>query len=483
MTIQAQDFAFNRDKTIPDFIVGAEACPDTIARIEAPFGMPQLRKPEFKDAEVQPHLIVSDDADVCRRIIQKNIDDLSQEGGGKVVIPKGHWLTGRIELKSGINLEIPEGATLEFSGKIKDYLPVVPTRNEGIEILSLGACIYARDAHHIAVTGKGHILGASIDSEIYGRSGKDLETIVTYGNTADINHLLPVNERIFDGDTTHFNGWIYLPTTISTYHCSDVLIEGVTLDKGIFWNVVPQYSDSIIIRGVTVNSFGHGRTDGIDIDSSHDVLIEYCTLDCQDDCFTMKSGRGLDALRAGRATENVVIRHCKALRGAGGLVCGTETGGGIHNIYCRDCEFRGTDQGVRLKTRRPRFGTCQGIYVDNIRAINLKNSMFRVDMLGSEKFVGDLAKRFPAREKTTCTPVYKDIHLSNIFVDGCEYFIKAQGLPESPLSNVTITNAMVRCEKKGQIIDASNISFEHVTLCTDDANLTTDNVQNMLIKE
>lgn len=483
IVMQAQDFSFIKDKTIPDFKVGAETCPDTIAKIEAPFTMPQLNKTIFNNVEVCPCLVPSNDANVCRLIIQNAIDELSEKGGGKVVIPQGHWLTGRIELKSDINLEIPEGATLEFSGFIKDYLPVVPTRNEGVDVYSLGACIYSLNAHHIAITGKGHILGASTDCEMYGRSGKDLETIVTYGKTVDMNHLMPMDRRIFDGSMEHFNGWIYLPSTICAYHCSDVLIEGVTLDKGIFWNIVPQYCDSVIIRGITVNSFGHGRTDGIDVDSSHDVLIEYCTLDCQDDCFTMKSGRGLDALRVGRSTENVVIRNCMALRGAGGLVCGTETGGGIRNIYCYDCEFRGTDQGIRLKTRRPRFGTCQAIYLDNIRAINIKNSMLRVDMLGSEKFVGDLAKRFPAREKTVNTPVYKNINISNLFVDGCEYFIKSQALPESPLSNVKITNSIVKCEKNGFIVDASDITIDNVNLYTDDLELITDNVLNLTVKK
>ena len=98
-----------------------------------------------------------------------------------------------------------------------------------------------------------------------------------------------------------------------------------------------------------MNSFGHGRTDGIDIDSSNDVLIEYCSLDCQDDCYTMKSGRGKDGLKVNRPTSNVVIRKSIALRGAGGIVCGTEIAGGVRNVYMYDCVFEGTDQASVLK--------------------------------------------------------------------------------------------------------------------------------------
>lgn len=99
-----------------------------------------------------------------------------------------------------------------------------------------------------------------------------------------------------------------------------------------------------------MNSFGHGRTDGIDIDSSNDVLIEYCSLDCQDDCYTMKSGRGEDGLKVNRPTSNVVIRKSIALRGAGGIVCGTEIAGGVRNVYMHDCVF---EEQTRLFVLRP----------------------------------------------------------------------------------------------------------------------------------
>ncbi len=42
-------------------------------------------------------------------------------------------------------------------------------------------------------------------------------------------------------------------------------------------------------RSVTVNSAGHDRTDGIDIESTTNSLIEYCSLDCGDDCYTIKN--------------------------------------------------------------------------------------------------------------------------------------------------------------------------------------------------
>lgn len=107
---------------------------------------------------------------------------------------------------------------------------------------------------------------------------------------------------------------------------------------------------------MTVDSHGHGRTDGIDIESTRNVLIEYCSLDCGDDCFTMKSGRGEDGIRVNKPSENIVIRYCLAKRGWGGIVCGSETAAMIRNLYVHDCVLSGTKSGLRFKNRRSRGG-------------------------------------------------------------------------------------------------------------------------------
>jgi hypothetical protein len=333
-----------------------------IAPINAPFPMPQLQRPEIKGKKIQ---VKMNNHGLSTHAIQKAIDRLAHQGGGVVDIPAGRWQSGRIELKSGVELHLSEGCELHFSGRIEDYLPAVFTRDEGFEVVSLGAFIYANGARNIAVTGSGHIVGPSTDCEIYRVNNEraiNIEKIVTPD--------MPLSDRIFDGK--QHQGEVFLPKSIAPINCQNVLIEGVTIDQGLYWNVVPQYCDSVIIRGVTVRSFGHGRTDGIDVESSRNVLIEYCSLDCQDDCYTMKSGRNQEGMRIGRPTENVVIRHCVALRGAGGLVCGTEVAGGVRNIYMHDCTFQGTDQAFRFKTLRPRGGGIENIFVERVRA-NVKD--------------------------------------------------------------------------------------------------------------
>ena len=449
--------------------VGPQAMTPEIAPIRAPFDMPQLQRPAIKGKEI---VVKMNKKGMSTQAVQRAIDRATRQGGGRVVIPAGRWQTGRIELKSNVNLHLREGCELHFSGLIRDYLPVVFTRDEGIEIHSLGAFIYANGAHNIALTGSGHIVGPSTDCEIYQNNKEraiNIEKIV--------KPETPVAERIFDG--VHSQGEVFLPKSVAPINCTNVLIEGITIDQGLYWNVVPQYCDSVIIRGVTVNSFGHGRTDGIDVESSRNVLVEYCSLDCQDDCYTMKSGRNGDGLRVGKPTENVVLRWNLALRGAGGIVCGTEMAGGVHNIYMHDCVFDGTDQAFRFKTLRARGGGVSGVTVERIRA-NVKDYAFYCDMLGSLKWGGNLAKRFPVRDINQFTPDFNTIQIDNVVIEHCRMLIHAVGLPERPLRNVVFSRVKAQCDLLAKMRDVHSFVLRDANITATDPTASIDGCQGIM---
>lgn len=442
--------------------VGPDVMPREIAPITAPFEMAPLTRPTFPDREVTVKLKRKG---MQTERIQKAIDRMAADGGGTVHIPAGVWQTGRIELKSHVNLHLDEGAELHFSGRVEDYLPVVYTRDEGIDIYSLGAFIYANGADNIALTGRGKVVGPTTDCEIYRLNSERA------GNIEKVVGELPLEQRVYDGrDTTP----VFLPKTFAPINCTRVLIEGVTLEQGLYWNIVPQYCSQVIVRGVTVKSHGHGRTDGLDVDSSEDVLVEYCSFDCQDDCYTIKSGRGWDGLRVNRPTERVVIRHSLALRGAGGIVCGTETAGGIKNVYMHDCVFDGTNRAFRFKARRTRGGTISNIYVERVRARLEKDAIY-CDQLGSVQWMGELAARYPVPKVTKYTPYYHTISINDVVIEQCRNLICVDGMPERPLKNFFFGNATVKCEKLGYIRDASNLIMKNIRVESPDSVLTIDN--------
>lgn len=453
--------------------VGALNLPEAIEPIRAPFHMPQLKKLTFPAVNGNITTKGARQGEIVTKQIQQTIDDLNLRGGGTAVIPKGKWLTGRINLKSNVNLHLEEGAELYFSGEIEDYLPAVFTRNEGIEVMSLGACIYANGQENIAITGKGRLIGPAKGGSVR------RQTMTTQVIEEFVDLGKPVSARIYEGR----NGSPVLPPMfISPVNCKNVWIEGVSLENTAFWNIVPVYCENVIIRGITVNSVGIPRGDGIDIESSRNVLIEYSTLSSGDDCFTIKAGRGEDGIRVNKASENIVIRYCLAREGHGAITVGSETAGMIRNLYVHDCVFDETGSGIRFKTRRPRGGGAENIYYDRIRmAIN--GSAFNWDMLGSSQHVGELADRLPLRAINALTPVFKNIVATNIVVERSSQFVKVNGIPESPLTNVRIEHADIKSEKLFAAADMNGFKLKDAKVETKDQMMNVSGVRGVIFED
>lgn len=454
--------------------VGAQAMPEKIAPIEnIPFDMPQIQKPTFPDLIVAITEKGADSIAPITEIVNKTILEVSEKGGGTVVIPKGYWKSARIVLKSNVNLHIAEGATVEFSGEVEDYLPAVFTRHEGIEIMGAGAFIYANNENNIAITGKGKIQGPPMDVKM--RSLPNGASVVE----KDIPVEMPIEERLFDGMEGRY---FYRPKTISPINCTNVFIEGVTVEQGVLWNIAPIYCENVIIRGVTVNSVNVPSGDGIDISSCKNVLIEYTTLNCGDDCFTLKSGRAEDGLRVGKPTENVVIRYSLAEHGHGGITCGSETAGGIKNVYVQDCVFNGTRSAIRFKTRRNRGGGTENFYCERIRMIDI-NEAFTWDLLGSPMYMGELAERTPPRAVNSLTPELKNIYLKDFIVESSNRFFKVNGIPEIPLKNVLIENGVVNCKVLiNALDDVDGLTVKNVTVTAEKDSIFILDSRNILFE-
>lgn len=422
--------------------VGADVMPDTIAPIQSPYFEYDFKRPTFPQR--------TDSLFAGESNIQEAIDRLATAGGGTLLLTKGEYVSGRIELKSNINLHLEEDAVLTFKNEIADFLPVVFTRNEGIELYSLGACVYARDAENIAITGKGKLVGPG-----EGSVRKQIMTHEVIEKIVDSN--TPVKDRIYDGKTASF---IFPPAMIAPINCKKVFIEGLTLERSAFWNVVPTYCEDVIIRGIKVYSEGIQRGDGIDIESSKNVLVEYCSLYTGDDCIAIKAGRGYDGLRVNKPSENIVVRYCLAGTGHGGITLGSETAGKIKNLYVHDCAFDGTDVGIRFKTRRPRGGGGHDIAFENIR-MNVVHSALRWDMLGSATHVGEQASRDFAVEANALTPAFSDVNINNVLIESSTHCINVEGIPESRLKNVEISNLLATGKHYLVINDAENFVLKN----------------------
>ncbi len=438
--------------------VGAKILPDTIAEVKAPFPFQNMQKPNFGTDTILISNYLSEGDTMLTPILNQLIDSISTNGGGIIKIPDGNWLSGRIILKSNVEVNLSNKASIYFSGKIEDYQPAVFSRFEGIEVMSPGACVYANNQTNIALTGNGNLIGPA--------KGPIRDKMLTDQLVDSVIPMdLPVEERIYDGSQTYF---LFSPMFISPINCKNVFIEGVSISNTAFWNMVPIYCENVIIRGITVNSVGIPRGDGIDVESSKNVLIEYCTLSCGDDCFTMKAGRGPDGIRVNKPSENIVVRYCLAREGHGGITVGSETAGMIKNLYIHDCVFDNTGVGIRFKTRRPRGGGGENLYYERL-VMNLRYTAIKWDMLGSTNSVGKLAERLPEREINELTPHFKNIFISDLKINKCDHFLKIYGIPESPVKNLVIENSEINSNQLIVAHDASQIKISNTSIATPDS--------------
>jgi polygalacturonase len=435
--------------------------PSDIARIEAPFPMPQLDRPSIpdRDFDIREFGATAGASDVTEAI-HRAIEAANASGGGRVIVPQGTWHARPIHLMSNVNLHVSEGALVRFSTNREDYLPVVRQRHEGVEAYNYSPMIYAYGLQNVAVTGKG-TLDAQGEHwwtwfEQYGPPPRAIATQV------------PLSRRDF-GKGSGMEGM--RPNFVVFLDCENVLVEGITLNDSPMWNVHLIYTDGAIVRDITVNSLDAPNGDGIVIDSSTDVLVEYNRLRTGDDAVVLKSGLNEEGLLIDRPTENVVIRHFEATdvrTGSGGVVFGSETSGGIRNVYVHDAYFEGSDRGIRFKTERGRGNVIENIFVRDVRMKNITYEAINVNSFYTGPDVVGVA------------PAIRNIHISDVDIDGVPTAISLIGLPEKWIEDFTLENIRVRNADAGaRITRVKNIALKNVSISSRERALIADDTYQM----
>ena len=370
-----------------------------------------------------------------QKAIQKAIDKCSKKGGGRVVIPAGQkFLTAAIQLKSGVNLEVQEGAVLEFAFEPELY-PIVPTRWEGLDCWNLSPLIYAYQARDIAITGKGIIDGGGSNDTWWPWCGSKKFGMKEGGIAQNMGaraRLLKQAEDGVDMDQRRFGPTDGLrPQMINFNQCEGILIEGVTLLRSPFWVIHPLLSKDITVRGVHINNDGPNG-DGCDPESCDRVLIENCFFNTGDDCIAIKSGR---------KSKNIIIRNSKFNNGHGGVVIGSEISGGCQNVYAENCEMDSPslDRVLRIKTNSCRGGIIENINMRNITVGQCGEAVLKINT------------DYEPRE-ICCRgfyPTVRNVTMENVTCKKSKYGVMIVGY-EDPKLAYTVNNITVRnCQFDG----------------------------------
>jgi polygalacturonase len=198
-------------------------------------------------------------------------------------------------------------------------------------------------------------------------------------------------------------------------------------------------------------------SDGIDIDSSRNVLVENCDISVEDDCISMKSGRDVDGLLMNRPTENVIIRNCRFGAGHGAVVFGSEISGWIRNVHAYNCtvdgqggngsEYKYFNPVVRFKTAPGRGGGVENVVVENFQVNNTVRLVSFEIPFGERS---DWKERF-AENKIPLEKAYSKIR--NIAIRNmsgcCDALGNIEGYEQITVENVLVENVYVKVAKEG----------------------------------
>ena len=403
-----------------------------------------------------------------QKAIQKAIDRCAKKGGGRVVVPAGMtFRTGAIELKSGIDLHVEEGAVLEFAFQPELY-PVVETSWEGLDCYNLSPCIYALRADDIAITGKGTIDGGGTRETWWpwcGAAKYGWKEGMTSQKTEARPRLLrngedgvpmtdekgkPTAERTF----TAKDG--LRPQLIGLNQCHRILIEDVTLLRSPFWVIHPLKSTDVIVRRVHINNDGPNG-DGCDPESCDRVLIEDCFFNTGDDCIAIKSGRNTDGRLRAMPSQNIIIRRCEMKNGHGGVVVGSEISGGLRNVFAHDCvmDSPNLDRVLRIKTNSCRGGIIENIFMRDIEVGQCREAVLRINL--------------DYEHNEICCrgnyPTVRNVLMENVTCKKSKYGVQIIGLDEDTyVHDITVRNCRFDGVKSGNSITGKtrNVKFDRL---------------------
>jgi len=359
------------------------------------------------------------------KAIQAAIDDCATVRSGMVQLSGGTFLTGPVLLKSHTTLAIAKDAVLLGSPDREDYPMVTFAGQKTVQPL-----VSSVNAEDVTITGGGVIDGNGKVWWDYVKGAKE-------GGVLGNDHPRPMGV-VFD-------------------HTKHVRMEGVTVQNAGFWQIVPYYADDVVIRNVRILAPKSPNTDAIDPFSSSNVVIDHVFSSVGDDNIAIKSG-AINSLGPDAPSQNITITDCTFENGHG-LSIGSEISGGVQNVHAERIHFKGTDNGIRIKAARDRGHDVSNISFKDIVMEDVKTAILITEYYPHPAPEGAVAAEAVQR----LTPKFHDISIENVTATGSGSAGTIVGLPESPVTELTMKNVHIAA-KTGMSIAYASVAMEDVVV-------------------
>ena len=459
-----------------------------------PFAMDEVQAPVIPDRQVLLSSYGGDSTGqkLSTQAFANAMADLSAQGGGRLVVPRGVWLTGPVVLLSNTELHLEHGAIIQFAADEELY-PLVQTSFEGLDTRRCQSPISAVGQHDIAITGYGAIDGGGeywrplkkgkvSDGQwksMTSRPGGVLKRADYWVPNAGYDKGEQLSSMNVPDKELSEEQWMEIkrflrPVMVSLVGCKNVLLKDVIFQNSPAWNLHPLMCENIIIDHVLArNPFFAQNGDALDLESCRNALIVNSKFDAGDDGICIKSGKDADGRRRGKPCENVVVDGCTVFAGHGGFVVGSEMSGGVRNIAVRNCQFLGTDVGLRFKSTRGRGGIVENIFIDGISMTDIKTYALTFNMYYGGKSVaevladGSQQPTVQAMPVTEETPVFRNIDIKNVTCSNAGYAMEFNGLPEMPIDGIHLKNIVIKAKQDAVYQYSKNVTKENVTIILD----------------
>lgn len=456
-----------------------------------PFKMAKVVRPSFPDrtAVITAYGAKGDGSTLSTAAIQQAIDETAKKGGGQVVVPQGVWYTGPIKLRSNINLHLERGAVILFSPD-PDLYPIVSSVFEGLDTKRCQSPISGEGLENVAITGQGVIDGngqywrplkrekvtPGYWKEATSKGGAFIRDGFWIPTEGAKKGYMMADMNVPTGNLTP-EQWdsikVFLrPVMVNIISSKNVWLEGVIFQNSPAWNVHPLMCENVLIENVEIRNPSYAQNgDGLDLESCRNSLIVNSRFDVGDDGICIKSGKDADGRRRNRPCENVIVDGCTVFKGHGGFVVGSEMSGGVKNVSVSNCQFLGTDVGLRFKSKRGRGGVVENIWIKNISMFDIVTEavIFNLYYGGLSAAEAQAAGKNKAEDikpepVTEETPSFRNIYIEDVVCRGAGRAMFFNGLPEMPVRNINLRNVHITAKQPAEFKYCENIKQENVVV-------------------
>ncbi len=276
--------------------------------------------------------------------IQSAVNQCHANGGGRVIVPPGIFLTGTVFLKSNVELYLCHASVLKASPDLADYNQTDCFAQNNIlstDNVTGAHLIIAHEVVNVAITGSGMIDG---NSPAFFDSQED-----------DCGCYVIKDQR--PGQMLFF------------CESETIRLADITLKNAPYWACFLHGCENVFVRGMKINSLRKTKNgDGIDIDCCRNVTVSDCIISCGDDCITLR-GANRHLKNKSRHCENVTVTNCVLNSPCNALRIGVGEGT-IRNCIFSNIVIENGRTGVNIVSKYSRQDERSGVTISNIKFMN-----------------------------------------------------------------------------------------------------------------